>query len=490
VLSASAFKKPSPTTPRTVHARRVARHLPMLVLSLLLLAAWVAVWPFTIDDAYIVARYADRLAAGKGYTMNDGVVSDGVTGPLWLAPLTLAARLGFNPVSAAKLGGALASLVGALVLLRELGAGALGRRKSWLFVALLASSLPFVVWACAGLEGGLASLVLVLLWRAVRRRAAVSAGCALAALCWLRPEIVPMALAVAVPLLVGAPRAAYRAGAVALVGGLALVLFRFVMFDHVLPLSAHAKPALLAHGAAYVGRAVASPRGVLVALALMVAWRGSPRTRPLSVALLVHALALVVAGGDWMAGRRLFAPALPLLAWALAEGLARASLRSLLSRVLVAGLLLASTFELAPELARARAAGLLARARIPELARVICRRPGSIAMVDIGALGMACPTHTFVDLGGLVEADVAYAHGVHLDKRITPAWLEARAPSTLVLHSRERPRIDDRGHIRWFAGYPVERRVLTFPFVLRRYTVEQVLEYAHDYYYVVLVLRG
>ncbi|MBZ0115678.1 MAG: hypothetical protein K8H88_01695, partial [Sandaracinaceae bacterium] len=39
-------------------------------------------WPFTIDDAFVTARYAERLARGQGYTMNDGPPTDGVTGPL------------------------------------------------------------------------------------------------------------------------------------------------------------------------------------------------------------------------------------------------------------------------------------------------------------------------------------------------------------------------------------------------------------------------
>lgn len=467
----------------------MARRLPMLVSSLLLLTASAVAWPFTIDDAYIVTRYAQRLAAGKGYTMNDGAVSDGVTGPLWLAPLTLAAQAGLDPVLTAKLLGLLASLASVLLVLRELGRGALAARRSSLFGALITTSLPFVVWASAGLETGLAALCVVSLALCVRRRAGVGAGCAVALLAGLRPELVPLALALVAPLFFRAPRAARQATALAVAGVLGLLLFRLGMFGHLLPLSAHAKPAQLAHGAAYVANAVASPRGLLAAATLLIAWRSAVRSRPLCVALLVHALALLLAGGDWMAGRRLFAPALPLFAWAAAEGLARASLRNRAICLLAAALLLVSVVELAPELARARSAGRNARARLPELARAICRVPGPVAMVDIGAVGMACPNHSFVDLGGLVEADVAYAQGAHLDKRITPAWLEARAPATIVLHSRERPRIDPQGRLRWFAGYPVERRVLTFPFVLRRYRVQQVLEYADDYYYVVLTAR-
>jgi hypothetical protein len=55
----------------------------------------------------------------------------------------------------------------------------------------------------------------------------------------------------------------------------------------------------------------------------------------------------------------------------------------------------------------------------------------------------------------------------------------------LVLHSRERPRVDELGRLRWFAGYPVERRVLGFAFA-RDLRVHDVIAYAPSYYYVVL----
>jgi hypothetical protein len=126
-----------------------------------------------------------------------------------------------------------------------------------------------------------------------------------------------------------------------------------------------------------------------------------------------------------------------------------------------------------------------AGAQRARLAPAICR-PGAIAMIDVGWIGVACPQQEIIDLAGLTTPAVAYAPGGHLDKRIDEAWLRAQRPSALILHSRERPRVDEQDRLRWFAGYPVERRVLAFAFV-RAFRVREVLAYGPSYYYVVLV---
>ncbi|HVZ36591.1 MAG TPA: hypothetical protein VG963_29375, partial [Polyangiaceae bacterium] len=103
VLSLLAFKKGTlpawfvgardssdADTPATVlgwRAMSVSRHAPAIFAVFALASLMAAAWPFTIDDAFIVGRYADRLARGRGYTYEDGIVSDGVSGPLWLLPL-------------------------------------------------------------------------------------------------------------------------------------------------------------------------------------------------------------------------------------------------------------------------------------------------------------------------------------------------------------------------------------------------------------------
>ncbi len=76
--------------------------LAPFVAALAVLVVGAAAWPYTVDDAYIVARYASRIASGDGYTMNDGHATDGVTGPLGLVPGVIASAAGLDPVEALR----------------------------------------------------------------------------------------------------------------------------------------------------------------------------------------------------------------------------------------------------------------------------------------------------------------------------------------------------------------------------------------------------
>ena len=110
---------------------------------------------------------------------------------------------------------------------------------------------------------------------------------------------------------------------------------------------------------------------------------------------------------------------------------------------------------------------------------------GPVVALDVGALAYWSGAEV-VDLGGLTEPRIAYAPGGHLDKRVDSAWLEQLKPARIVLHSRVPPKLDEQGRVRWFAGYPVEQRVLAMLWVLKGYRVERVIEHASNYFYVVL----
>src|SRR5690606_6650177 len=58
-------------TMRAVRLRR-ERAIPAALAALGVLSFGLVAYAHTVDDAYIVARYAERWAAGLGYTMNDG----------------------------------------------------------------------------------------------------------------------------------------------------------------------------------------------------------------------------------------------------------------------------------------------------------------------------------------------------------------------------------------------------------------------------------
>lgn len=467
------------------------RHAPLLLGAPWLAAVGAAAWPFTIDDAFIVARYADRLARGRGYTFVDGPPTDGVTGPLWLAPLTLAAKLGVSPVNASKALSFGASVVAVALVCAFLRERALGRRAVWLALAIAGSSLPLLAWSTAGLETGAAALAVTLLARSVLQRPTprpLAAGLAAGALAWLRPELLPIAATLLAWLWVRRAPRRFAALAIALCGVLSTLLFRLAWFGHALPMSASAKPPLLVHGLAYVGAALVDPRPLataLVLVALLVFARVGRDARMLGVALAVHALAVVLAGGDWMPARRLFAPVVPIVALAFALAVSRLALtKPRTSAVITFVVASLGLIELIPEVIAMREAGSAHAARLDALAARVCIDEGPVALLDIGALGVRCPNLTILDLGGLTEPHVAYARGAHLDKQIDAAWLRAKAPRRVVLHSRERPRVDERARLRWFAGYPVERRVLSL--VQDGYQVSHVIDYAPSYFYVVL----
>ena len=68
-----------------------ARAAALILLLAAAAMAWLCV--YQVDDAFIVYRYADRLAHGAGFTFNPGERVEGVTCFLWtiaLAPFALA----------------------------------------------------------------------------------------------------------------------------------------------------------------------------------------------------------------------------------------------------------------------------------------------------------------------------------------------------------------------------------------------------------------
>lgn len=453
------------------------------------LALSARAWPFSVDDAFIVARYARRLAQGDGYTFQPGQPSDGVTGPLWLSLLSVAARCGADVVLAGKLMGLACALGACAIAMRRSLARAGGGRRA-LFLALsLGSSAPLWIWAIGGLETACATLcVTAVSFGAIARPAPRLAWVAIGALLmpWLRPELLPLVLSAALWSAMRAPRARLQLSLACAAGICSVLLFRAWLFGHWLPLSAHAKPASLAHGVEYMFVCLRPWAALSIAPLLGFAWFGRRDERAISLFVAAHALAVVSAGGDWMAGARLFVPIVPLVCFAAALAWERLSLQRRTLGLALLGLVSVSRAGSAlVEASAARASGELRERRLPALLTALAEAPQPIAILDIGAVGYFSDA-SLIDLGGLTEARIAYAPGGHVAKRIDTRWLEARAPGTIVLHSRLAPRIDREGHVRWFAGYAVERHVLSLPWVLREYRAREVVAYDRDYYYVVL----
>jgi hypothetical protein len=479
--------------PRAGGNERFAR-LGWTLLGAVLCAAFAwRVWPFSVDDAFIVARYAGRLGAGLGYAFQPGAASDGVTGPLWLFLLALGVKLGCDPILTGKLLGVGCSLAACFLVLRQSWQRSGGARRAPVLVALLATSAPLWIWAIGGLETALATLCVTLcacgaLARPAPRLAWV--GSAALLIPWLRPELEPLALVLLIGCALRRPKQGLWLSAYALAGLASVLLFRRLSFGHYLPLSAFAKPASLAHGLEYVLICLRSPASLALLPLLALAFARARRAdRGLLLAIALHASVVVFAGGDWMKGARLFVPIVPVTCFVAALGWERLFVRRRVPALVLALLVVALRgFAAFTDGSAARASGELRERRLPALLTALRDVAEPIAVLDIGALGYFTGKR-LLDLGGLTEARIAYAAGGHIAKRIDSAWLRAHAPGAFLLHSRVAPRIDGEGHVRWFAGYPVERHVLGFSWVLREYRVREVIRYDRDYFYLLLT-RG
>ena len=121
----------------------------------------VTFWGFPLDDAWIHLQFAKNIASGQGFSYNPGIPVAGSTAPLWTLVLALPARLGFDPVAAAKAIGIALTIAAALVA---------GRLTEWLttsraagvFTALALALAPRMIWgALSGMEVSLYSFLAI-----------------------------------------------------------------------------------------------------------------------------------------------------------------------------------------------------------------------------------------------------------------------------------------------------------------------------------------
>jgi hypothetical protein len=387
----------------------------------------LALWGFTVDDAWITARVAHHLATGIGHRFNvDGPVVDAVT-PLGYAHL-LAAFAGTGPLSAfaaARFLGALAWLAAAAWLGRTIFLG--GQRLLRLApLLLLAISVPIGAWTTSGMETGLVTL-LATLALAPHPWAPLAAGLAAA---W-RPELLPWAMALGI----GTALARTRAPLPALFGlSLALspaalvALTRFAWFGSAMPLAALAKPAGLEDGLRHAASGFLLTALPVFALAPGVARRLPPHELAVGVAAFVHLPAVALAGGDWMPSFRLFVPVLPAFAWVGAALAERAATWATLTRLAVA---LGLSALLARDVGLSSRNVVEQRLALVDAGRVALAGARRVATLDAGWVGVATRAHV-VDLAGVTDPTVAVLPGGHTSKRLDDGWLDRREIDAVV----------------------------------------------------------
>ena len=385
---------------------------------------------FTVDDALVSARVASHLAAGQGYRFNPGgPVVDAVT-PLGWAHLLALGGPG-SPLAMLERGriiGCLGWLASAAFLGGLLAGGAPAGRRTAL--VLLAVCTPPAVWASSGMETGLVTL-LATLGLGAGPWGALAGGLAAG----LRPELAPFAIVLGVGgawLEPAAPK--QRVGRIlarlALSVGptLAVALVRLAWFGSPSPLALSAKPPDLWPGVSYALSAVLLTGPPLVLFAPLSLRKAPPTTLRFAAAVFAHALALALAGGDWMAFFRLEVPVLP------AALLAAAELHPVVKRPWHgARLALAVAVSLFVMRDAWRARGVLAD-RLETIANLRPELEGArvVAAVDVGLVG-ASTDRTVFDLAGITDPTVARLSGGHTTKRVPEGLVESRGVDRAVL---------------------------------------------------------
>jgi len=288
-----------------------------------------AIWTYTVDDAYIVCRYARNLVEGHGPVFNVGERVEGFSSPLWLAVATVAEGLRL-PVEHVCKGLSLAAVIAMLwYIARQIRALTLMSRLPLL---LLASYAPLHVAAVCGLETAVnAAVVVCLLFAAYKpsppgnvvttelSSPALALWGSLALLC--RPENGLLVSVHGLYLWSARPdqrRRLYIAAAVWCAVGSLLTLARLAYYGALLPNTAFAKVSLdAAFGSGGQGYCLSwlTQYWWLVVLGLSALAAPSERRLIVNAWFLIAAqVAFVfIVGGDWMPQWRFLLPAAVLL---------------------------------------------------------------------------------------------------------------------------------------------------------------------------------
>jgi hypothetical protein len=444
----------------------------LVALFLSLAAFWIFyLGTYQVDDAYIVYRYAQNLAAGHGFVFNPGERVEGVSCFLWVLLLAPFAVLSLPLPAVASLITICCGLA-ALFLLAGVSARLRNQTRpdtiDWCPSILLALSPSFAYWSSGALETVPFTLLLILLVRSHldEKRNGRGMGSALwAALALLtRPEAPLLAMAFVADRLWGQPRAQMRRVLhwMVVVFGVfaAFLLFRWLYFGDWLPNTYYAKTggplgATLYAGWVYdlrffanllpslgMGWLVRQWLGLGLVGALLVHGIPGATMRPVALLLILLGVAVTINGGDWMILSRFWVPGLPFVYLLLASLLrsALAGRRRGSAAIVVIVALLGLHSLLWGLRARRLPEGQLfpqrpSAASYSEVGRYLSEqaRPGdAVALMDIGQIGYETGL-PIIDISGLADRRVARSPGGFLRKRYPVTYLLDRDPRFFVL---------------------------------------------------------
>ncbi len=346
---------PGPSVHPEADLRELRVALEFFVLAAL---AMVAVWlvrpsfDFEFDDSYIMYRYIDNLAAGKGLVFNDGDHLEGFSSLTWVLILGTVRRfVNLDTILLSKLFGVFcfgSCLVGTFLatnrFLVDLPTGDARRILVTAFVVFLPIIVPSAtLWAVGGLENSLYALALIVYVTFVAAQWPISAGIAAAFVAATRVEgimfcVVPVALdllslitrrdflrrpldVIRRHFLVEHRRFYIKYFSIVIAYVVIITAFRLAYFQDYLPATAHFKTPTSASsnllaGWRYLLRFVSENPAFSIlsgaALAAFPIWIRNRFVTAAASVVIIQLLFAIWVGGDWMAYHRFFAAFIPL----------------------------------------------------------------------------------------------------------------------------------------------------------------------------------
>jgi hypothetical protein len=448
---------------------RWVRLAPYLLPAIPFVAGILVVLEFIKDDAYISWRYAHNLVTGNGLVFNRGEHVEGFTNFLWVLVVAPFEALGWDVFQVCQVLGTALGIV-CLALTARMTRWLQNDRGALWFVwgaVWLAGSSSFVLWAQAGLEQPLVSLLPVagayLLWRARERVNAASpnrdeagdrkhhlyAGLIMGAACMTRPELHLMAILAGLPLVFDAVRARRITRAQLLyVAGILVVTvpchtFRYLYYGSLIQNTFYVKTGS-GKEVWHVGLRTLRDMflfnysGVLVMVAPLAFANRQHRVEKVTMAIIALAFMAfyVSVGVDEMQWHRLYLPALPFLCMLAALGARnlvtlvasfvpedrreRAVMGALVGMWGAVSIAAATSFRFSyEEMGGYNGHGDFAGTFHPDLGKFLVRheRPHAlVAFQDMGSTPYHAPDIDFLDFFGLVDKTVAHARhdmGLH-----------------------------------------------------------------------------
>jgi len=430
----------------------------MVVMTVPLL---VALWGFSVDDAWIVSRVVENGLQTGVLSFNHGALrTDAITALGFaeiLAGICLLLRTSDAFFAARALGAActlLSVAVSAWTVCAEPPRPSARWLRPLLWFATAGLSPSLAAWAGAGLETPLVGCLCTLgcaVWESARapgqrgRRRELGAlllGCAVA----LRPELVGFGFVGALVLDQGrGPRQRWGPLLLLLAAPLVVAGLRLSCFGTPLPLALLAKEPDLGSGLRYgVGSLVLC--GPLWLIWGLAAERTASRPR-WWLAFAAHGASVALAGGDWMPLYRLWLPVLP---WLVAVGVRDVRRPRLVLAIALGAACVSSSLLFAFGAATRRV--IPRREHMVAELRPLLQGARRIATVDIGWVGRATGAEV-IDLAGVTDPRVAALSGGHTSKRIVPGFFAARSIDTWLI------RAADRSYV---VGAPLETIACTY----------------------------